>query len=182
MGWIGSRGRGTFTALVGVAVLGLVASLIAAIVGVASLEPTPRGAMAWRNPIPVDQELRASARASQWPMLWVGEICDSPLYQLRGPQQLRNAAYAATCLSKVKPGGEADYLMFARYATADGALQDLHNEGYTFFVLRPWRDMLFMAATVSDETVVDGHGDTVAPSLQPLEVFSLPIQRAPEAP
>lgn len=163
--------------LVAGAVSGLIAVAVAVLGGVASLIPPSRHAMSWRDPVPVDQQLRTAARDAQWPMLWIGEVCESPLYQLRGGQQLRNATYAAACISKVKPGGDADNLMFARYATPMEAVQDLHNQGYTFLVLRPWRGMLFMAATVSDETVVDGHGEPVAPSLLPLESFGLSIMR-----
>ena len=73
---------------------------------------------------------------------------------------MNNATYAAACESKVKPGGEADNLMIARYANAMAALQDLHNEGYTYFVLRPRRGSF----------------------LEPLKVFGSPIQRGPNAP
>lgn len=160
------------------AVLVVIAMAVAAAGGgVASLIPPSRHAMSWRDPVSVDQQLRIAARDAQWPMLWIGDVCEGPLYQLRGGQQLRNATYAAACPSKVKIDGESTNLMFARYATPMLAVQDVHNQGYTFFVLRPWRGMLFMAATVSDETVVDRHGHTVAPSLLPLELFGLAIVR-----
>jgi hypothetical protein len=163
-------------------VLGAVFVLIAAIAGGTVSTPPPRAAMSWRNPVRIDQQLRISIRESQWPMVWLGEICNGPVSRLRSHQQMRNAAYAAACESKVKPGGEADNLMITRYANAMTALQDLHNEGYTCFVLRPWLGSFFLVASVAEDTVADARGNPVSASLEPLEVFGLPIQRGPNAP
>lgn len=165
--------------LAGAVALQGVAALIIGVIVVASLAPPPRGAMSWRDPVAVDQLLRTLTRESQWPMVWIGEICDGPLYQLRGRQQVGNATYAAACRSRVTPSGDVDTLIVARYATEVLVQQDLHQQGYTFYTLREWGGALFMAATRSDETAVDAHGHDVPPSLQPLEVFGLPIFRGP---
>lgn len=83
--------------------LAIAVTIVASIATLVFLVPTPRGATSWRNPVSVDEALRTQAYESRWPMVWIGEICDGPLYQLRGVPQLRHATYAAACQSKAKP-------------------------------------------------------------------------------
>jgi hypothetical protein len=168
--------------LVGGTALGTVIAVLVVAATMASLMPTPRGAMSWRNAIPIDQELRNLNRVSQWPREWVDSVCEPPLHQLRNYKRLPNATYTASCRSLVEYAGDNSYLMVARYPNEYLMQIDLSNEGYTFYSFASYYGKLFVVATVTEASVTDSHGLGVSPFLQPLEQFGFNVYRDPGPP
>jgi hypothetical protein len=168
--------------LVGGTALAVVVVLLVVAVTLASLRPKPRGAMSWRNAIPVDQELRNLNRVSQWPREWVDAVCDPPLQQLRNYKRLPNATYTASCRSLVKYAGDDSYLMVARYPNEYLMQIDLNNEGYEFYSFASYYGKLFVVATVTETSVTGSDGLGVSPFLQPLEQFGFDIYSDPGPP
>ena len=168
--------------LVGGTALGAVLAFLVVAATMASLKPESRGAMSWRNAIPVDQELRNLNRVSQWPREWVDSVCEQPLQQLRNYKRLPNATYTASCRSLVKYAGDDSYLMVARYPNEYLMQIDLSNEGYTFYSFASYYGQLFVVATVTETSVTDSNGFGVSPFLQPLEQFGFNVYSDPGPP
>ncbi len=168
--------------LIGGAALGTVIALLVVAMTLASLRPNPRGAMSWRNAIPVDQELRNLNRVSQWPREWVDVVCEPPLHQLRNYTRLPNATYTASCRSLVKYAGDDSYLMVARYPNEYLMQVDLSNEGYEFYSFASYYGKLFVVATVAETSVTGSKGLGVSPFLEPLEQFGFTVYRGPGPP
>ena len=165
------------TLLLGIAAASVVAAVLAAQVVLASLVPSPRGAMSWRNAVPVKQELRTLNRVSQWPQQWVDAVCEPPLYQLRNYGRLPHATYTAACRSEVRYEGWISNLMIARFPDELAMQIDLGSEGYEFYSFASWYGELFVVATVSDALVAG-----VSPYLQPLRQFGFNVYSGPGPP
>ena len=178
-GW---RSRGNVTrGLVGMSAL-FVFVFVAMAMVLASLVPMPRGAMSWRNAVPVDQELRTLNRVSHWPQQWVDAVCEPPLYQLRNYGRLPHATYTAACRSLVEYAGHTSNLMVARYSDELPMQVDLGAEEYEFYSFASWYGELFVVATASDESVTGANGLGVSPFLQPLEQFGFTVYSGPGPP
>lgn len=156
--------------------------VVTAVAVMASLVPMPRGAMSWRNAVPVDQELRTLNRVSHWPQQWVDAVCEPPLYQLRNYGRLPHATYTAACRSRVEYAGDVSNLMIARYPDELPMQVDLGAEGYEFYSFARWYGELFVVTTASDTRVTTANGRGVSPFLQPLEQFGFTVYSGPGPP
>lgn len=101
----------------------------------------------------------------------VDAVCDRPVYPVRGSEEMPHATRIATCTSRVKLGGDVDYLMIAYYPSDQLMQADLRDRGYTYYWSGSRWDKPFVIATVSETTVIGASGLPVASSLEPLERF-----------
>lgn len=147
-----------------------------------SVAPRPRAALSVRDAIPLHQVIRNADRESPWPEVWVDAVCDRPVYPVRGSEEMPHATRIATCTSRVKLGGDVDYLMIAYYPSDQLMQADLRDRGYTYYWSGSRWDKPFVIATVSETTVIGAAGLPVASSLQPLERFGRNVQRVPQDP
>lgn len=147
-----------------------------------SVAPRPRAALSVRDAVPLHQVLRTADRESPWPEVWVDAVCDRPVYPVRGSDEMPHATRLATCTSRVKLGGDVDYLMIAYYPSEQLMQADLRERGYTYYWTGTRYDKPFVIATVSETTVIGAAGLPVSSSLEPLERFGRHVERVPQDP
>lgn len=166
--------------LVAGAAVAVVVQLVIVSLAVTSAAPRPRAALSVRDAIPLHQVLRNADRELPWPDVWVDAVCDSPVYPLRGSEEMPHATRLATCTSRVKLGGDVDYLMIAHYPSDQLSQADLRDRGYTYYWPGSRWGKPFVIATVSETTVIGAAGLPVSSSLQPLERFGRNVERVPQ--
>ena len=164
------------------AALAVVVQLVVVLATAASIVPRPRAAISVRDAVPLHQVIRNADRESPWPEVWVDAVCDRPVYPLRGSEEMPHATRIATCTSRVKLGGDVDYLMIAHYPSDQLMQADLRDRGYTYYWSGSRYDKPFVIATVSETTIIGASGLPVASSLQPLERFGRDVERVPQDP
>jgi hypothetical protein len=166
----------------GAAVAAAVIQMVLVVETAVSVAPRPRAAVSVRDAIPLHQVIRNADREAPWPEVWADAVCDRPVYPLRGSQEMTHATRIATCTSRVKLGGDVDYLMLAHYPSDQLMQADLRDRGYTYYWLGTRWDKPFVIATVSETTVVGASGLPVASSLEPLERFGRNVERVLQDP
>jgi hypothetical protein len=167
--------------VVGAAVAVVIQLVVVSVVAM-SVVPRPRAALSLRDAIPMHQVIRNADRESPWPEVWVDAVCDRPVYPVRRSDHLSHATRLATCASRVKLGGDVDYLMLAYYPDDLPMQADLRDRGFTYYWSGSRWGKPFVVATVSETTVIGRAGLPVASSLRPLEQFGQDVQRVPRDP